>query len=241
MIGRSGLFTDIMCPYDDDCSRPHCHFWHTKDDVSQQQESSLSFLSLPHEQPFVGYVGYVEMQAAAPVYYQSIYAPLDPVICSRTSSKSITQDSASHLNSDVIYIPTKIAPSTHKRTPSPEITKPKMPVELPVNEILDPSNDKPKTYIVPSTSGSSLVENTKYSEMSLNDYAKSVADIDTRIEKLQRKIEIERKQKEKIVHDIRALVKPGAVSSSARKQSVSSIMHFIVASIMLRPCEVVLA
>lgn len=61
--------------------------------------------------------------------------------------------------------------------------------------------------------------------MSLNDYAKSVADIDTRIEELQRRIEIERQQKEKIVHDIRALVKPPAAVNSdslaARKHSVS--------------------
>lgn len=61
--------------------------------------------------------------------------------------------------------------------------------------------------------------------MSLNDYAKSVADIDTRIEELQRKIEIERQQKEKIVHDIRALVKPPTLANSnsqaATKHSVS--------------------
>lgn len=66
---------------------------------------------------------------------------------------------------------------------------------------------------------------TKFSEMSLNDFAKSVADIDTRIEELQRRIEIERRQKEKIVHDIRALVKPSAAVdcdlAATKKHSVS--------------------
>lgn len=66
--------------------------------------------------------------------------------------------------------------------------------------------------------------------MNLNDYAKSVADIDTRIEELQRRIEIERQQKEKIVHNIRALVKPPATVNSnsltARKHSVSC--HVII-------------
>lgn len=70
-----------------------------------------------------------------------------------------------------------------------------------------------------------ILQNTK---VSLNDCAKSVADIDTRIEELQRKIEIERLQKEKIVHDIRALVKPSATANSyalaSRKHSVSQII-----------------
>ncbi|VDK84123.1 unnamed protein product [Litomosoides sigmodontis] len=212
MIGRSGLFADIMCPYDEDCTRPHCHFWHSKDDISQQQQSSTSLTSIaPPEQPFVGYVGYVENQKPTtikPVCNQSIYAPLDPVIYAQQPSTSTVQQ-------PVAYIPAKIAPrQTCKRVPSPEILKPRMPVELSVDDILDPANDKPKATTALFTNSSSSIENTKSSEMSLNDYAKSVADIDTRIEELQRKIEIERQQKEKIVHDIRALVKPPTLTNS---------------------------
>ncbi|EJD76039.1 exonuclease [Loa loa] len=216
MIGRSGLFADIMCPYDEDCIRPHCHFWHSKDDISQQeQQSSVSLMSatLP-EQPFVGYVGYMENQKTTiettmPLCSQSIYAPLDPVVYTQRPSTSAVQQSS------VTYVPTKItARPMCKRMPSPEIPKPRMPVELSVDDILDPANDKPKTSVAPSINNLSLIENTKVSEMSLNDYAKSVADIDTRIEELQRKIEIERQQKEKIVHDIRALVKPPAAVNS---------------------------
>uniref|UniRef100_A0A914RIB1 Uncharacterized protein n=1 Tax=Parascaris equorum TaxID=6256 RepID=A0A914RIB1_PAREQ len=44
-------------------------------------------------------------------------------------------------------------------------------------------------------------------EKKLNDYAKSVADIDTRIEELQRRIEEEKRAKERIVHEIKAKVK----------------------------------
>ncbi|VDK57476.1 unnamed protein product [Gongylonema pulchrum] len=62
--------------------------------------------------------------------------------------------------------------------------------------------------------------------MSLNEVAKSVADIDTRIEELQRRIEMERRQKEKIVHNIRALVKPStstdADPANDKKHSVNS-------------------
>ncbi|VDM08186.1 unnamed protein product [Wuchereria bancrofti] len=227
MIGRSGLFADIMCPYDEDCTRPHCHFWHSKDDISQQQQQypvALMSTTVP-EQPFVGYVGYVESQKTAiettvPICNQSIYAPLDPVVYTQPPSTSGVQ------HSSVTYIPTKITPRPIcKRMPSPEISKPKMPVELSVDDILDPANDKSRISVAPSVNGSNLIENTKLSEMSLNDYAKSVADIDTRIEELQRKIEIERQQKEKIVHDIRALVKPPASVNSdslaARKHSGS--------------------
>ncbi|CAG9534440.1 unnamed protein product [Cercopithifilaria johnstoni] len=227
MFGRSGLFADIMCPYDEDCTRPHCHFWHSKDDISQQQQqSSVSLMSsAPPDQPFVGYVGYVENQKAVitttiPTCSQSIYAPLDPVVYTQQPSTSAVQQSS------IAYIPTKITPRLMcKRMPSPEILKPRMPVELLVDDILDPANYKAKTVAAPSANSSSSIENVKVSEMSLNDYAKSVADIDTRIEELQRKIEIERQQKEKIVHDIRALVKPPAVNSdspAARKHSDSN-------------------
>ncbi|VBB27493.1 unnamed protein product [Acanthocheilonema viteae] len=216
MIGRSGLFADIMCPYDEDCTRPHCHFWHSKDDISQQQQQqqpSISLMSTAQlEQPFVGYVGYVENQKTT-TSSQSIYAPLDPVAYPQQPSTSGV------LQSDIAYIPTKITPRPMcKRMPSPEIIKPRMPVELLVDDILDPANDKPETIAVSSANSSSSIESTKVSEMSLNDYAKSVADIDTRIEELQRKIEIERQQKEKIVHDIRALVKPPAVGSNSKSK-----------------------
>ncbi|KAK6103170.1 Exonuclease family protein [Brugia pahangi] len=227
MIGRSGLFADIMCPYDEDCTRPHCHFWHSKDDMSQQQQQypvPVMSTTVP-EQPFVGYVGYVESQktvieTTAPICNQSIYAPLDPIVYTQPPSTSGVQ------HSSVTYVPTKITPRPMcKRMPSPEIPKPRMPVELSVDDILDPANDKSRISVAPSANNSNIIENTKLSELSLNDYAKSVADIDTRIEELQRKIEIERQQKEKIVHDIRALVKPSASVNSdslaARKHSGS--------------------
>uniref|UniRef100_A0A915PN33 Uncharacterized protein n=1 Tax=Setaria digitata TaxID=48799 RepID=A0A915PN33_9BILA len=115
MIGRSGLFADIMCPYDEDCTRPHCHFWHSKgvvttskspiylssNDASQQQQSSISLISTTSaEQPFVGYVGYVENQKTAnktsmPIYSQSIYAPLDPVVYTQQPSTSVIQHNTS--------------------------------------------------------------------------------------------------------------------------------------------------
>lgn len=41
--------------------------------------------------------------------------------------------------------------------PSPEIVKPRMPVELSVNDILDPANDKPKS-VAPFTISSSSTE-----------------------------------------------------------------------------------
>ncbi|VDO07158.1 exonuclease family protein [Brugia malayi] len=227
MIGRSGLFADIMCPYDEDCTRPHCHFWHSKDDMSQQQQQypvPVMSATVP-EQPFVGYVGYVESQktvieTTVPICNQSIYAPLDPIVYTQPPSTSGVQ------HSNVTYVPTKITPRPMcKRMPSPEIPKPRMPVELSVDDILDPANDKSRISAAPSANNSNIIENTKLSELSLNDYAKSVADIDTRIEELQRKIEIERQQKEKIVHDIRALVKPSASVNSdslaARKHSGS--------------------
>ncbi|VDO47928.1 unnamed protein product [Onchocerca flexuosa] len=238
MIGRSGLFADIMCPYDEDCTRPHCHFWHSKDDISQQhQQSSLSVISsAPPEQAFVGYVGYVENQKTVtktimPICSQSIYAPLDPIVYTQRPSTSAVQYNASHFTSNVTYVPTKISPRPMcKRMPSPEIPKSRMPVELLVDDILNPANDNPKNSTAPSGNSSGPTENTKCTEMSLNDYAKSVADIDTRIEELQRKIEIERQQKEKIVHDIRTLVKPSAAVNSdsltAKKHSVSC--HIIV-------------
>ncbi|MCP9261487.1 RNA exonuclease 1-like protein [Dirofilaria immitis] len=238
MIGRSGLFADIMCPYDEDCIRPHCHFWHSKDDQQQQQPSLSSMSTVPLEQPFVGYVGYVENQkttikTTTPICSQSIYAPLDPVVYTQRPPLLTAQHNAlklfhhtSRRNTSffqVPYVPTKITPrSLYKRMPSPEIPKPAMPVELSVDEILDPANDKPKILLPRLLT----LQNTKVPEMSLNDYAKSVADIDTRIEELQRKIEIERQQKEKIVHDIRALVKsPAAVNSDslvAEKHSSSN-------------------
>ncbi|VDN85440.1 unnamed protein product [Brugia pahangi] len=233
MIGRSGLFADIMCPYDEDCTRPHCHFWHSKDDMSQQQQQypvPVMSTTVP-EQPFVGYVGYVESQktvieTTAPICNQSIYAPLDPIVYTQPPSTSGVQ------HSSVTYVPTKITPRPMcKRMPSPEIPKPRMPVELSVDDILDPANDKSRISVAPSANNSNIIENTKLSELSLNDYAKSVADIDTRIEELQRKIEIERQQKEKIVHDIRALVKPSASVNSdslaARKHSVSCYIQLI--------------
>lgn len=67
------------------------------DNISQQQHSSASLMSIaPPEQPFVGYVGYVESQKTTtvkPVCNQSIYAPLDPVIYTQQPSTSIVQQS----------------------------------------------------------------------------------------------------------------------------------------------------
>lgn len=76
-----------------------CIYVYISDDISQQSSVSLMSTTSP-EQPFVGYVGYVESQKTAitttvmPICNQSIYAPLDPVIYTQQPSTSAAQQSS---------------------------------------------------------------------------------------------------------------------------------------------------
>uniref|UniRef100_F1KRW3 RNA exonuclease 1 n=1 Tax=Ascaris suum TaxID=6253 RepID=F1KRW3_ASCSU len=214
MIGRSGLFADIVCPDDEACWRPHCHFWHSKDDPPQESTSS-------NEQPFVGYVGYVssgELQpsSASISADSSIYAPIGNSLLTYQPIGIEPQPSsyiASFSGTTNGGIEQGVPKERRKRGVSPlvELPKPRLPVDLPVDEILDPSRD---AIVQPKQSTSAIIEKGLSREQpkggrekKLNDYAKSVADIDTRIEELQRRIEEEKRAKERIVHEIKAKVK----------------------------------
>lgn len=224
MIGRSGLFADIMCPFEEDgCSRPHCHFWHSKDDIAQQGSTAVASTSTGPQQQFVGYVGYVEADPTSVGGYRaSMYAPSDPSFSSYNPScpteagyvASYASSTANHISSSANAKPTKI---TGKRSSSPleSLSKPKVPVEIPVDEVLDPSQDileaKKKEKKNDVSCKTELMQTPKHLRAKkLNDYVKSVADIDTRIEELQKAIEREKKEKEKIVHEFRATVKPSS-------------------------------
>ncbi|KHN79561.1 hypothetical protein Tcan_17289 [Toxocara canis] len=225
MIGRSGLFADIMCPNDEACWRPHCHFWHSKDEVPQEPSSS-------GEQPFVGYMGYVgngelnsssaTISSATPTC-SSIYAPVgndlltyQPVGIEPLQSPYIASFSGTTSDRKAESSSCSLR---RKRDVSPlaELYKPKAPLEMPVDEILDPSQD---STLQPRQSTAAAApekvpireQPKRAPEKKLNDYAKSVADIDTRIEELQRRIEEERRAKQRIVHEIKAKVKSTAIA-----------------------------
>lgn len=65
-------------------------------------------LTAPPEQPFVGYVGYVENQQTATktnmsICDHSIYAPLDPVVYTQRPSTSAVQHNASQCTSGGVF------------------------------------------------------------------------------------------------------------------------------------------
>lgn len=79
------------------------------DEISQHQQlpSPPLMSSVSPEQIFVGYVGYMESQKTAektfmPVSSQSIYAPLDPVVCTQCPLTSALQHSTGMLELIII-------------------------------------------------------------------------------------------------------------------------------------------
>ncbi|MFH4976927.1 hypothetical protein AB6A40_003636 [Gnathostoma spinigerum] len=213
MIGRSGLFSEIICPHDDDCNRPHCHFWHSKDEASCIQgvsypaytASEVPSSSGLSREPFMGYIGYVESDSSTS-YNSAMYAPVDhplqePPFLSAPYQPTPPSTSTSNSQTPGITAIKKQLSKPSKRNLSPEcvLPKAKVPVEMAVDDILDPKNQKDA-----SSTSNQMEKNKPNRGKNLNDYAKSVADIDSRIEELKRRLEQEEKSKEKIVNEFKS-------------------------------------
>lgn len=134
MIGRSDHFSDIVCPFDEKgCSRPYCHFWHSKEESVWKQQTYLggSIPILPPTSPFMGYVGYVGNEVRQQVNgYDELYQPSNGYVGSIASTRNISENCS---NKERLK----------RRIPSPlePLSKPKLPAELPVEDILDPCRD----------------------------------------------------------------------------------------------------
>lgn len=150
MIGRSDLFSNIVCPYVGNCNRPNCHYKHV--------DSIPAAASLP----FIGYVGYVSD-------------------CQKTSI--VDNDMKKEQSSDI------------KKELSTDIKK-----QLPAlidDEILNPTKraklmamDERKQML--SRLQQKTTDRNISKEKKLNDYVKSLADIDRQIVQLEKQIENEK-------------------------------------------------
>ncbi|VDD90975.1 unnamed protein product [Enterobius vermicularis] len=211
MIGRSEHFADIVCPFDEQgCSRPYCHFWHSKDEAVWNPGSySASSSTTPSGSMFMGYVGYVGSEASQVVNgFVSYPATTNGYVGSIASTSSAAP-------SETMYRGlVESSPSTSKERPRKRITtpvesvsKPKLPVELAVDDILDPSRDKVKE--TRREEDVCVFTPCPKKEMKLHDYVKSVAVLDTRIEELQRALEKQKREKEKMISEFKAKAKNG--------------------------------
>uniref|UniRef100_A0A158PMQ5 Putative rnase h (inferred by orthology to a S. mansoni protein) n=1 Tax=Anisakis simplex TaxID=6269 RepID=A0A158PMQ5_ANISI len=209
MIGRSALFTDLMCPDDEACWRPHCHFWHSKDEMVQESSNNMALQA----QPFVGYMGYVDKNDDLKQHNSSM-------------SNDNNQKTSAHQPDQSNH------QQQRKRNTSPlaEITKPKKLIELSVDEILDPKNERPDSQNNDTSKQKSVTKDEHSLEkalnigeilqkgVNLNDHAKSVADIDTRIQELQRQLEEEKRIRERVVDEIKAKVKHEYVPTTKKDE-----------------------
>lgn len=147
MIGRSDHFADIVCPFDEQgCSRPYCHFWHSKDDAAWNSAPYTASVSLvPAASTFMGYVGYLGNEASQTANGFLPYQSANGYVGSIASTSSAAPSDTTYKGLVETTTPV-VKERLRRRIPSPveSLTKPKLPVELPVDDILDPTREKLK-------------------------------------------------------------------------------------------------